>query len=259
MLKVTTSWDDGDILDKRLSSLLSLYGIKGTFYIARNYQPRRLSDDEIRKLANEQEIGAHTLNHPDLRNLSQDEQWGEIKGSKQWLEELQGFEIKMFCYPKGLANDLTMFLTKKAGFWGARNVRSGFWVAPDDYFDISTTIQVYPFPFRKLGKRKYYWMKLLEPYQKRAPKFLNLGVSRLSMISWLSLAKATFDLALQNGEVFHLWGHSWEIDKYDMWDELEKLLKYISQRENCVYLTNSEILQKPCSQKTENKATEVNS
>ena len=31
---VTTSWDDGHILDIKLASLLRLYNLKGTFYIA---------------------------------------------------------------------------------------------------------------------------------------------------------------------------------------------------------------------------------
>jgi peptidoglycan/xylan/chitin deacetylase (PgdA/CDA1 family) len=31
---VTTSWDDGHILDVKLSELLKKYNLKGTFYIA---------------------------------------------------------------------------------------------------------------------------------------------------------------------------------------------------------------------------------
>ena len=31
---VTTSWDDGHILDLKLSNLLTKYNIKGTFYLS---------------------------------------------------------------------------------------------------------------------------------------------------------------------------------------------------------------------------------
>ena len=87
MLKVTTSWDDGDILDRRLALLLSRYNVKGTFYVSKSYRPKRLSDQDIEIIAKTHEIGAHTLTHPDLRTLSSAEQKNEISGSKKWLEE----------------------------------------------------------------------------------------------------------------------------------------------------------------------------
>lgn len=34
---VTTSWDDGQTFDEKLSSLLLKYGVKGTFYIPRKW------------------------------------------------------------------------------------------------------------------------------------------------------------------------------------------------------------------------------
>ena len=242
MLKVTTSWDDGDILDKRLSSLLEAYSIKGTFYISKNYRRERLSEEGIRDVSKTHEIGAHTITHPDLRKLTSYEQEIEVKESKKWLEENLNTEVKMFCYPSGFYNTSAIEVVKKAGFLGARTTDLGLVAPPYNPYLINTTIQVYPFPFRKIDSKKYYWGKLLQPYKQRAKDLRILGVPTASMYSWLSVAKATFDKALKNGEVFHLWGHSWEIEKYGMWDELEKLLKYISNRKNSIYLTNSELL-----------------
>lgn len=236
MLKVTTSWDDGDILDKRLSDLLSRYGIKGTFYITKTYRSQRLLDQDIRDIARVHEMGAHTLTHPDLRILSIEKKRDEIRGSKEWLEELLGSEVKMFCYPKGLYDEAVVKTVKESGFLGARTTQLGC-LTSDDPFLIPTTIQVYPFPFRF-----NYLRKLLQPYKQRGPTLRALGVSLSAMHSWLSTAKATFNIALNKGEVFHLYGHSWEIDKYNMWNDLEKLLQYISHNKNCIYLTNSEIL-----------------
>ena len=242
MLKITTSWDDGDILDKRLSDLLSHYGVKGTFYISKSYRPQRLSDQNIQEISKEHEIGAHTLTHPDLRALSLEKKMGEIRGSKSWLEELLGSEVKMFCYPKGFYDNSVIAAIKDAGFIGARTTGLGFINSPTYPFRMNTTIQVYPFPFRKLGERRYYLRKLFEPYAQRAFNLKHLGVPTRAMYSWLSTAKAVFDIAKQSGEVFHLWGHSWEIEKYGMWNELEKFLQYIGNNKNCVYLTNSELI-----------------
>jgi len=242
MLKVTTSWDDGSILDRRLSDLLSRYGLKGTFYILKSYRPQRLSDQDIQEISKVHEIGAHSVTHPDLRTLTPREMRDEIKGSKQWLEKLLGYQVKMFCYPKGLYDNSVVEATREAGFLGARTTKLSIIASSIDPFRLPTTIQVYPFPFRKLNKKQYYLGKLIQPLTQRASKLRALGVSVLSMYSWLSLAKATFDVALSKGEVFHLWGHSWEIEKYNMWDELEKFLQYIGNRKNCVYLTNSELL-----------------
>ena len=47
---MTTSWDDGDVLDIKLSQLLDRYGVKGTFYVAKQFRVNRLSEDEIRQL-----------------------------------------------------------------------------------------------------------------------------------------------------------------------------------------------------------------
>jgi len=47
------------------------------------------------------EIGAHTVNHPILAQLNQAAARREIAGSKQYLEELLGQEVKLFAYPNG--------------------------------------------------------------------------------------------------------------------------------------------------------------
>jgi peptidoglycan/xylan/chitin deacetylase (PgdA/CDA1 family) len=242
MLNVTTSWDDGDMLDTKLTALLDKYGIKGTFYITQKYREQRLTDESIKMLAVRHEVGAHTLTHPDLRNLSEEEQKKEIAGGKEWLESILGKEVKMFCYPSGRVGDDSKFVVKEAGFKGARTVEQGVVSTVGDPFLMPTTIQVYPFPFRKKDANSFYWRKLFQPLQQRGPIFKKLGVSMIPFRSWQSLARASFGIALKSGQTFHLWGHSWEIEKYDMWDELESFLKYISNRSDCQYLTNGDMI-----------------
>jgi len=242
-LIVTTSWDDGDVLDVRLADLLTRYGIRGTFYITKEYRPERLSDEQIRSIAGAHEIGTHTLTHPDLRFLSEEEAGKEILGGKQWLEELLSSEVSMFCYPRGHYNAAISSAVKEAGFRGARTTELGSIALPSNPFDLKTTIQIYPFPLRKLNKDQYCWGRLLEPYRQRATGLRALGVSTFAMRSWLSTARATFDAALTKGDVFHLWGHSWEIEKYGMWEELGIVLQYVANRKDCVYSTNKEVLE----------------
>jgi hypothetical protein len=44
--------------------------------------------------------------------------------------------------------------------------------------------------------------------------------------------------------VFYIWGHSYEFDCLDKWEEFEEFCKYISGRGDVFYGTNSEVLLK---------------
>lgn len=64
-------------------------------------------------------IGAHTVGHPSLGRISEDEQRREITRSKNDLEEWLGTPITRFAYPFGTPSDLTertMQITQEAGF-----------------------------------------------------------------------------------------------------------------------------------------------
>ena len=47
------------------------------------------------------QIGAHTVSHPILARLSDEQARDEIKGSKEFLEQLLGERIGLFAYPNG--------------------------------------------------------------------------------------------------------------------------------------------------------------
>lgn len=242
MLTVTTSWDDGDVFDLKLAGLLDRYDVKGTFYITKEYRKERLFDEDIKAISQRHEIGAHTLTHSDLRKISREEKIREIEGSKEWLESLLGKEVVSFCYPSGFFDTESVELVKEAGFRGARTTQLGKIEPSADPFVSPTTLQAYPMPFRKLGAHGYWWGKLLQPFTERSPALRSLGVPLQSFRSFEALACATFDIARAQGGVFHLWGHSWEIEKYDMWQPLERVLSYISKRKDCRYIPNGEMI-----------------
>lgn len=61
-----------------------------------------MSDEQVRELHTAGvEIGAHTVNHPILRQLSPEDSRTEIAQSKQYLEGVTGTPVTLFAYPNG--------------------------------------------------------------------------------------------------------------------------------------------------------------
>ncbi len=71
-------------------------------------------------------IGAHTISHPRLDNLSPEEQKKEIIDSKTTLEQWLGHPIRHFSYPHGAYNEVSLQIVKEIGFtsclraWGGK-------------------------------------------------------------------------------------------------------------------------------------------
>jgi len=61
--------------------------------------------------------------------------------------------------------------------------------------------------------------------------------------SWVELGKRLFDVVLNKGGLWHLYGHSWEIDRLGLWGGLRELLDYICRRDGVSYLPNAALLQ----------------
>jgi len=230
---VTTSWDDGHPLDLKLAELLKKYNIKGTFYIPlSNPEMEGLNEKDIQILAKDFEIGAHTLTHVDLTTISLKEARKEINESKKLLEEITNEEVKMFCYPKGHYNRQIINLVKETGFMGARTVECFRLEMPRNPYRMWTTIHVHPSSIRKnLGNCMHNKnIRGLFSFLKNFGK------------SWKDLARYYFDCVYKHGGVFHLWGHSWEIEKFGLWDELEEIFEYISNKEKVNYVSNRELI-----------------
>ena len=224
---VTTSWDDGYHEDLKLVRLLDTYHLKGSFYIPIKSIKSNLTLENIRKIARNHELGAHTVNHVNLIKQSIKNAKYEITQSKIELEEIIEDEVKMFCYPYGHYNSKIIQLVKSAGFIGARTVdRLRFDVT--DRYQFGTTLQVLMF------KRDLF------------AAILKIGTRKIivNFSNWEGYAKLLFDYVLANGGIFSLWGHSWEIEKYGYWEELEHLFQYITKHSGIHYVTNGELIEK---------------
>ena len=84
-----------DERDDNAKKLLNLLDVKSTKRLMMN-------EKEVRNLANEgMEIGAHTVNHPILRSITNEDSKLEIYESKQTLERIIEKRITSFAYPNG--------------------------------------------------------------------------------------------------------------------------------------------------------------
>jgi hypothetical protein len=61
-----------------------------------------MSPQQIKRLHDAgMEIGGHTINHPILMKVSDEEAQAEIVGNKRTLEEITGAPVTLFAYPNG--------------------------------------------------------------------------------------------------------------------------------------------------------------
>jgi peptidoglycan/xylan/chitin deacetylase (PgdA/CDA1 family) len=235
---VTTSWDDGDRCDLRLAETLRSRRIAGTFYVPITpYEPRPVLDQaELRSLLSEGfEIGAHGFSHKPLWRLSKEELAKEISPCKPILEDILGVEVRMFCYPKGRYDSNVMRSLKEAGYWGARTVRMLATQFEFNPFEMPTTVQVSPHP-------KYNYIKNLARGARKMERLQVFLANRTRLGNWLELGKGLFDSVLQNGGIWHLYGHSREIEEMGLWDDLGELLDYVCNRKGVMYVPNCEVI-----------------
>jgi peptidoglycan-N-acetylglucosamine deacetylase len=235
-LAITTSWDDGHPLDMRVAELLANYGLPGTFYVPLQAERRVLDTEQIRDLSSSFEVGAHTVHHTPLTGLSPDLAKEEITRSRHVLEQITGRECLMFCFPQGKFNRAHIPMLRKAGFAAARTVEMMSIEAPlamDGLLLMPTTVQVFshraPALVRNLAKRV-------------AARNLCHWLVHCRRFDWLAVVESFLQLAKCRGGVFHLWGHSWEVDEHNQWDRLEEALRLLAeQRGYARFLTNSQV------------------
>jgi peptidoglycan/xylan/chitin deacetylase (PgdA/CDA1 family) len=76
-------------------------------------------------LAAGQQIGSHSLSHPNLRKIPLTQAREEIVASRKRLEDMFGLAVEHFCYPYGSYNEAIRDLVGEAGYRTACTVRFG--------------------------------------------------------------------------------------------------------------------------------------
>ena len=234
---VTTSWDDGDPADIRVAELLRSKGIHGTFYVSLKGRHGKslVEPAHIRRVSSEGfEVGAHGVTHRNLPGLNAEDLDREVRSCKNWLEDILGERVRMFCYPRGRFNAGVVRHVKDAGYEGARTTRMLRQRLDFDPFQMPTSLFAYP------NKRKMYAKNLIKGRNIRG--LFDYVTRFIRLESWVSMGKILFDQVLKEGGVWHLYGHSWQIEEMGLWDEMKEILDYVCGREGVLYLTNAEVL-----------------
>lgn len=204
-MKISFSFDDGHISDLRAANLLKKYGQKATFYISNARVPGtvQLSLREVKRLFDMgMEVGGHTVSHyMDMKAIEDDEELKhEIVNNKILLEMLIAKKpITKFCYPRGRHDERVREMVRKAGFTEARTTLVLKTEFNEDPFQTGTTIH--------MTDRKEYWGR-----------------------DWFEVALEQLEVAKSKGDkgMFHVWGHTQELDRQDDWNKFEELLKIVS-------------------------------
>ncbi|HEX2530763.1 MAG TPA: polysaccharide deacetylase family protein [Burkholderiaceae bacterium] len=216
------SLDDGYPSDMRAAELLQKNGLNATFFIPiKNREGQKvLSPAEIREIGEAFEVGSHTHDHCFLKNLPIREAQYQVNAGKSRLEDLLGRRVNGFCYPGGKYRPEHADLVSAAGFRYARTTVNLCFDAGDHPFEMPTTFQFYP------HDRNVY----LRNFAKGGSWGRRRDGLRLALEhkNWLDRLYALFDYSTQNDGVFHLWGHTKDIDELGAWQEFDRFLAHVA-------------------------------
>jgi|SRR5215472_11024963 len=229
---ITTSWDDGHPLDLRVADLLHKYGLPATFYIPLDNELPVLTPLQVRELSADFEVGAHTVHHSDLLKVPEGVARREIMDCKIELEQICGRPCTAFCFPKGHFRREHVSMAREAGYRSVRTVELMSMEMPHVQNGVAilpTTIQAIPAAFSQVARNS---LKRLRPVN-----FIHYLFFRKS--DWVATAEAVLEHVLNRGGVFHLWGHSWEVERTDQWENLERILSILAQCQNSALFTDN--------------------
>jgi len=224
---LTFSYDDGVTQDKRLIEIFNKYGLKATFnlnsellgldgeLIRNDVRITHIKNkpEDIRYIYDGHEVAVHTLTHPNLTTVSDDnEVLRQVEQDRLNLSELVGYEVKGMAYPSGGINcndRVASIIKKNTPIRYARTV------------DVTYSFAPYSDNYQYKGTLYHHedWDKLFSMGQ----KFL--------------------ELKADTPQIFYIWGHAYEFDIYpERWEKFEEFCAMMSGRDDIFYGTNLEVL-----------------
>lgn len=224
MKAVTFSYDDGVTQDIRLVEILNRYGLKATFnlnsellgkdgcldILGKKISHYKLQPHEINEVYKAHEIASHTLTHPDLTDMSAEEVIRQVERDRLNLSELSGVEVIGMAYPGKQPNYNSRIAQIIEDCTGVKYARTT--ICSNDFSPQRDLYEFHPSVFHRDWERLY------------------------------NLAEKFIELEPKNEKILYIWGHSYEFDINDEWDDFEKFCKFISNRSDIFYGTNKEIL-----------------
>lgn len=226
MKAVTFSFDDGVTQDKRLIEIFDKYGLKCTFNLnsellgrpgqlpTKNLQGlpvshNKVHPDEVKELYKNHEVAVHTLGHPNLIKIEDDQEViRQVEQDRLNLSELVGYEVVGMAYPCGPENNddrVAELIKNNTGVKYARGFHSSHsFDLPDNLYRFRGTIH------------------------------------RAEHIRF-DIVKEFFETEATKPMLLYIWGHSYEFDINDSWDEFEEFCKSIAGHNDVFYGTNREV------------------
>ncbi|MGL5050249.1 MAG: polysaccharide deacetylase family protein [Fusobacteriaceae bacterium] len=137
-----------------LFPLLKKYNMKAVIFLVSgiNYNKWTIESDKEKRfdLLHDEEIaemhrsgliefGGHTLSHPKLQKLSNEQLYKEIMEDKNILEKKLKEKLVSFAYPYGNLTERVKEVVKRAGYDFAVSTDTGTGIIEDDVFDIRRT------------------------------------------------------------------------------------------------------------------------
>lgn len=127
---VVITIDDGYKDNLGAVKILKEFEFPATLFVTVNRigKPEFLSEADIRSILQETKItlGSHTLTHPDLPAISNEELKKELSGSKHALERQFKTRIETLAYPGGAYDEKTLKETENSGYLCACTTTRGF-------------------------------------------------------------------------------------------------------------------------------------
>lgn len=220
---ITFSYDDGVVQDTRLIELLNQYGLKCTFNLnsenlgtpyylwrqGRRINHYKIHPKDVREQYAGHEVAVHTLNHPSLTKLDEEEIIRQVEQDRLNLSELAGYEVVGMAYPNGAADRrVADIIRDHTGVRYSRTVVNTDSFAPQED------------------------LYLFDP-----------NVHHLQWDRMFKMAEDFLALTPETPKIFYIWGHAYEMD-YDSsyWMKLEEFFRLVSGKEDIFYGTNKEVL-----------------
>ena len=193
-MKIQFSFDDATLPDIKIAELLEEFNFKDNtvFYfpvmpsVVNEPKGRQsLTNEQQQVIANNFEIGSHTISHRLLTRIPLDDAKIEIIDSRKILQDKFNQNINKFSYPRGYANPDLQKTVQDAGYLSGRSTLVGYIHESENPYFEQTTVHIG-------NDRKEYGGKTWYEYASHM----------------LSIAKETPD------SIFHCWGHGYELNAY---------------------------------------------
>ena len=224
MKYLIVSFDDNTIYDRKAVELLNKYKIKGTFFINSGTlnNPGFLAKEEIASLFQGHEVASHTVNHPNLKELTKEGIKYQILEDMENLKAYSKQDVKGFAYPFGDYNKKVKDMAKECGVAYGRTVKgTKKFDRPKDFLEFHPTMHFTGLAWDADDKERI----------EKGFKFM--------------LDKLEEFLEDYNSELLHVWMHSWEFkDNKEEWDMLERFFRLISNEDDIESVTCLEYYQK---------------